>query len=394
MTTKDTSTVDIGIVEESTWGTTPGSPSLLAVRATSCNLKQNKNYVESAEMTAGGQTQDIIKTRGSVTGSIAGEWYFPDDGGGLHSLIEGLMRSDWSTQVDYSGTDISFTNSTGAIAASSGSPFTNVVVGQWIYTSGSANAANNGWHHVTTVTDGQNIIVESTLTDEAASATITIDTQMIRNGTTKQSYTIEEQIDSSNFKLSKGCRVGGGQFSFTSGSINTWSMDFIGKVQTLESSTADAGSGYTSAGSNAVTDANNNMDTLYEGDTTTSFTSNNIKSLTLTINGNNREQDAIFNTDLIGVGIGKFQLTGQMSTYFETNALYTKFLNDTASQLHFPVEDSAGNKTMFSVRSLKYTDGDIPLAGQNSDIMAELSLTGKKDATYSCILQIDLAKAA
>lgn len=389
----DTSTAEVGLIEESTWGTTPSSPSLLAVRVKSASIKQNMTYVESEEIGGGGQTQNIIKTKGAASGQLAGELSYPTAGTALHKLLEGLLRSTWSTAISYSGTDVSFTASGSAIAASSGSPFTNAVVGQWIYISGATNSGNNGWAFITTKTDAQNINVSKTLTNESAGATVAIKGQYLRNGTTKKSYTIEETLDSSNYLLTTGCRVGSGSLTFSNGAINQWTMDVIGKAQSIAGSTADAGAGYTSAGSNQVTDPHNDWEAIYEGSTASAFTSNRITNLTININGNNREQSALGTTDLIGVGIGKCQVSGTINTYFETSALMTKFLNDTASLLAFSIVDASSNRMMVTLQSMKYTDGNVAVQGQNSDVMADLTFTGVKSGTYSVILQFDLAPA-
>jgi hypothetical protein len=336
---------------------------------------------------------NITKTHGSAGGQLAGELSYPTADTAIHKLLAGLLRGTWSTAISYSGTDVSFTATGSAIAASSGSPFTNAVVGQWIYISGATNSGNNGWAFITTKTDAQNINVSKTLTNETAGATVAIKGQKLRNATTKRSYTIEETLDSSNYLLTTGCRAGAGSLTFSNGAINQWTLDVIGKAQAVAGSTADAGSGYTTAGSNQVTDPHNDWEAIYEGSTASAFSSNRVTNLTININGNNRQQSALGTTDLIGVGIGKFQVTGTLNTYFESSALMTKFLNDTSSLLAVAIADAGGNRLMLTIHGLKYTDGNVAVQGQNSDIMADLTFTGVKSSTYDCILQIDLAPA-
>ncbi|MGI9277481.1 MAG: phage tail tube protein [Endozoicomonas sp.] len=68
--------------------------------------------------------------------------------------------------------------------------------------------------------------------------------------------------------------------------------------------------------------------------------------------------------------IGRSNLTGQITAYFENSALLDKFLNETESSLEFTLPDAAGNQYTFILPRVKYNGGQPDVSGQGDITLA------------------------
>lgn len=90
--------------------------------------------------------------------------------------------------------------------------------------------------------------------------------------------------------------------------------------------------------------------------------------------------------------IGRSDVTGQMTAYFETNAQLLKFLNETASSLDFTAVDAAGNSYLFDFPNIKYSGGDNPTSGEGA-IAVTMPFQALYDATDTSNLVITRTSA-
>lgn len=91
------SLASISIVEETTWGTTPTSPTMLEVGITGESLKSGITYEKSEQLSSNPYTSDVIITGGDAGGDINLEWYY---GAEIDLLLEHCVRNDFvSTEL-------------------------------------------------------------------------------------------------------------------------------------------------------------------------------------------------------------------------------------------------------------------------------------------------------
>tara|TARA_R110000772_G_scaffold9980_5_gene32303 strand:+ start:605 stop:1522 length:918 start_codon:yes stop_codon:yes gene_type:complete len=62
--------------------------------------------------------------------------------------------------------------------------------------------------------------------------------------------------------------------------------------------------------------------------------------------------------------IGKSRVTGSLTTYFDSKALYQKFLNETASEIVLTLTDVAGNDYIIDIPNVKYNSGQPDVSGE------------------------------
>lgn len=165
--------VQIGIVRESTAGTTPTTPRMRTVRLTGESLDFMPTYINSDELRSDRMLPAPIKVMQGSQGGINFELSYPDDNSPLSEFFRSGFFNTWvnTAQADNDGTadsaitDVATTN-TVLTAAFSGT----VQVGHLVRCTGFGVAGNNGVFRCTTASATVPRFVGSGITDEAAPA--------------------------------------------------------------------------------------------------------------------------------------------------------------------------------------------------------------------------------
>ena len=86
--------------------------------------------------------------------------------------------------------------------------------------------------------------------------------------------------------------------------------------------------------------------------------------------------------------IGRSNVTGQVTAYFENSALLDKFINETESSIVFELPDGAGNKYTFTLPRIKYTGGQPDVDGEGPITLA-MPFQALLDPTTGTNIRID-----
>lgn len=86
--------------------------------------------------------------------------------------------------------------------------------------------------------------------------------------------------------------------------------------------------------------------------------------------------------------IGRSNVTGQVTAYFENSTLLDKFINETESSIEFELPDGAGNKYTFTLPRIKYTGGQPDVDGEGP-ITLSMPFQALLDATTGTNIIID-----
>jgi hypothetical protein len=227
-------------------------------------------------------------------------------------------------------------------------------------------------------------LLEGALMSRWVTAGDAVGVDLLENGTTPISYTLEKQFsDVTEFMSFTGMRVGQLSLSVRPGSILTGTFGFQGKIGAAAGVTVGTGAAI-AAPSTEVMNAVNNIGTITEGGVAFA----DVMGIDLTIANNLRQQPALGSLSGIGVGLGRCVVTGTVEAYFRTRALYQKYLSFAASALTFKVTDTAGNAYTFRILRLKYTDSDVVAGGNDQDVMVRLPFQGLRDAGSDSSIQI------
>lgn len=381
--------LQLAYMPESVFGTIPTTGNPSALRNTGESLSFDLSKETDKELNPTAQLSSSTTVGAQAAGDIKVHLQYAE----YDRLLAGLCRSSWSVfGVNGVGASFNITSITagtlGTVASvltAASSPtganaFSNLQPGQWILLNlpGAVNNPTSVLARVGSTAAGAiTFDVNTPLKVEGALTGATIATSRLTNGTTLQPFTVEKQmLDVSQFHTFRGMNVSKFSTSFASKSLTDGTFTFLGKDMLANSVTQLPG---TVAASNTYDIQNGvrSLGQLWEGGSP--LTSTSIKSLSMDIDSGLRAQDAAGTLGLVGVGIGTFKVTGKLSVYFSTGALFTKFLNDQYTSFVISTQDTAGNGYVITVPKVMLTNGKVVAGGQDTDMMAEFDFTAYAD---------------
>jgi len=372
----------VAYIAETTFGTTPATPTLKTVRMTSSDFSYQSETTTSNELRTDRMVSDAPEVGASSGGSINFELSL---GGSFDELVEAALCGTWTTQISNDSVAVIAGNKFSKTAGWSG-----VVAGQWLYASGFTDPANNGWHKVTAVT-ANDVTVASTLVVEAAAAGKKVGGKMLRNGTVKRSFSVEQAfLDINQFLLFRGQRLNSLSLSVSAGSIVTGAFAFQGTETARQGTTFSTGGTPTAASSTPVVNATSNVGKVQEGGANLTTA---IQAIQLQLDNGLRNQTGVGSKFPVGIGLGRQTVSGSIDAYFEDGALFDKFLAHTASSLSFGFSDSAGNAYRVTIPKVFFTANAPAPGGIDQDVMQNLSWQAVLDAATNCQIQIDAVTA-
>lgn len=300
------------------------------------------------------QTSDVRLGRKSVGGDIVSELVFTNH----DELLELLMRSTWPASVpsEVSAATIAAV-ATGQQITDSGSGFGSITSNSWVYVTGFATAANNGFWWVTTAAAGALTVVGPTgaaLVDESAGATVSVlPIKYLHTGTTEQTMTIQRRnLDLSLHEFFTGCSVAQGALTIPPNGIATMTWGIVGAGHDAITSAVDP----TSPGL-ATASPFDGLSGVYQahGANVATMTGFNV-----TIN-NATELTETLGTDESAEQVNRrFAITGSVTFLFQSVDHFTRFWAETETSLVATLADPDGNMIPIVLPRVKYTSHSNP----------------------------------
>jgi len=183
---------------------------------------------------------------------------------------------------------------------------------------------------------------------------------VLKAGTTRRSFTIERTFqDITQYVRYTGCEVNTMSISIAPNSMVGVSFGFIGKDQSI-AQTAIASSTYS-----VLTDTcqfDSFTATISEGGSPIAL----VTEAEITLENGIEPQFVVGSATTLRPSIGRCNVTGSITVYFEDQAMLTKFQNETESSLDITLTDPAGNTFKIDIPKLKYTSGQPDVSGEGS----------------------------
>jgi len=384
----DTNRVSLRVIEEATYGATPGSGDLKSVPFTSAtDLGFTPETVVSDVIRDDRQVSDLILVGGSTAGGFDSELAYE-----IHDeLMEGVMQSTWAVNAGtVTDTDISISATTLDTVAGD---FTSLglSVGDWVKVSGFGTAASNGVFRVsgTVTADSIPVTRSAGAAIETAGASVTIEAgDSLTNGVTQKSYTVERSFQDQATPLYEYLRgMVPGTFSLTASAkaLVTCSFGFTGSTQEYSTTrvTGLTDTDATVSGAFDVFNASSNVGKIVEGGNIVAG-ANFVTEATIEIENNLRERNAVGSLGATSIGSGEFMVTGTLNTFFDDQTLAEKVVNNTASSFSISLNDNAGNTLVFDLPKVKFSEGSPEVGSKNEDVMLNLS--------FQAIISPDMGK--
>lgn len=380
-------------VRESTWGTTPASPTLIETRYTGESIDENLSFEKSKEIRSDRMVADTILVDSSPSGAFNIEMSYTS----FEDLIEAALMGTIGTSLAIVGiaADISTTTTpTSNVTSTLGTKFNNVVNGQWIKLSGFTNPLNNDFFYVVNkVSGGALTVAPVPFSAETPTGTLAhIDGKILRNGTTERSYTLVKQFNDTTVMtrhIFTGMRVKGVSLQMQTKAIMTGAFNFIGKGGSLTEGTTFSGESITAAATTEVLNCVSSIRSVLQNNVAFG-TKGSLSSLSVELDNQHREQKGISVLGNVGVVASQLMINYSGNMYFESKAQADLFKAATAFAFSMLMQDSLGNTMIWTSARCKYEKYTMNSSQLDSDVMADVQFTALRDPVSNSMVQVDL----
>lgn len=394
----DSSRLQLTMVEESTFGTTPTDPAMIPIPCTGQSLADQIGYAQSRILQPNRNVQDLVRLSLGAGGDIPMELVWGDAASGTSSTIEAtyaIVRAAITAAAATAVVDVaSCTTTAGAktITRGSGSFISDgIEVGDVVRTSGSTGAADDGYQVVTAVVALTLTVARpSNFTGSSGNVTVRRGARL-KNGTTDRSFSIEAKHSdgTSNFhQLFVGMVCDGIEVAVADGQISTLSSRWVGKTSTTGTSEGIPGTPtYPALVSRPV------MDCIGVPTFRVAGVDYAAKSIRIATSLAAAARTQIGALGAQSVRRGSFVVTGAIEAYFSSWTEVDKFRNNTATDILLVTRDSADRAWSFSLPEVKYSTGSVRTPGQNDDEFVTLNFQAIIDATEALTLRFQVFDA-
>lgn len=385
--------VRVAVIEESTYGVTPGAGNFKTARFTSEALSGTPDTVESAQIRtdrmSSGQVVVGLKVAGDMKFELAKE-------DALDLFLASAMYSAWSTLALVT-VDLSINATTKEITRASGDwTVAPIVVGDILTLAGFVTTGNNVQVMVAEVTNATVIkYVGPTLVTEVGTGTTYKRADKISIGTTKKSFSMEKKFTDLTTKgiNYRGMIVSNLDLKFAYGELATGSFGFSGNDYQTAAIAGDLITNTRTVDAPATSQTlNGSIDMPFLASSaigTLDTTGFDLQSVALKLNNNLTPQNVIGDIAPKDYSAGTAQISVDLTAYLSNSSwdVLGKKLTQTPFALGFQVKNGGGFYA-FYMPQVQVSFEDPASGGQNQDILLTMSGTSKVGATGESALTI------
>jgi hypothetical protein len=208
-------------------------------------------------------------------------------------------------------------------------------------------------------------------------------TDVLKVGTTPKYFSIEDYAaDVDQARLFTGCTVSSLALSIAPNQMVTSTFTMVGKDMTIGATekTQDDPSG------NAPFDAYSGAVAI--GNVGASSASGVVTGIDFTLNNSFAPTFVVGDDSAPALEVGRAEIEGTLTAYFEDATLITRFLNETETELSVSVDDPTGsNEYTFLFPRVKINSADVGVDGPNSRTIS-MSFVALYDSTEATNLKI------
>lgn len=208
-------------------------------------------------------------------------------------------------------------------------------------------------------------------------------TDVLKVGTTPKYFSIEDYAaDVDQARLFTGCTVSSLALSIAPNQMVTSTFTMVGKDMTIGATekTQDDPTG------NAPFDAYSGAVAI--GNVGASSASGVVTGIDFTLNNSFAPTFVVGDDSAPALEVGRAEIEGTLTAYFEDSALITRFLNETETELSVSVDDPTGsNEYTFLFPRVKINSADVGVDGPNSRTIS-MSFVALYDSTEATNLKI------
>jgi hypothetical protein len=215
------------------------------------------------------------------------------------------------------------------------------------------------------------------------------DTDTLKSGTTRRSFTLEREFNdlaTPEYHRHTGCEFNSMAVSVAPNQMATATFSIVGKDLSVD--TAEV------SGSTYSSDVGNTPFDSFTGSITEGGSSiATVTAIEFTIENGIEPLFSVGSDTTNRPSIGKSRVTGSLTTYFDSKALYEKFLNETESEIVLTLTDVDGNDYQFDIPRVKYNTGQPDVSGEGAVTISMdfVALYNDADGSQLVITRTDAA---
>jgi hypothetical protein len=383
MALASSSLVNVGYIEEVTFGTTPVAGNYKYLRVTGESMDYTINKEVSNEINSRRTNTSMVPVSAATSGNLEAEISYNE----YDPLIEGTLQSTF-TAYGTAGVGTAFsatftaTTITAAVAPTGGSAFTTLQRGQWFRVNAPTGLNDGKILRVSGSVDPTSTVItldaNTPALVEGPIASSTISTSRLSHGTTQKSYSIERQSpDITEYWIYKGMVPSSMDLSISSGSLSSLSFGFMGTQAARGTVTNLPGTPVASKTYDIHSGVSGSVCVIRVNGAALSGTF--VKDLSLTYDNSLRAQDAICSLASIGIGSGTLAISGSMTVYFANGSLFDSFAANNNVSIEFSTFDGAGNGYVISIPKANLEKVATVAGSKDQDMMLSVDFRALED---------------
>ena len=212
---------------------------------------------------------------------------------------------------------------------------------------------------------------------------------VLKVGTTRRSYTLQRRfdLDINEFHRYTGCEVNTFNISLQPNSMVNISFGIVGKDLDSNRLTSEI------TGTTYTTIPNETPFDNYQGEILVDGVENQVvTALEITLENGIEPNFVLFDPTGVQPSDGKSRVTGTLTSYFTSSALYNKFLNEENAALEFTLENPQGDQLRFEMPNIKFSGGNPDVSG-DGPVTVAMEFTALYDETQQTQLLIERIEA-
>lgn len=375
--------VRVSIVEESTFGTTPATPSFLVLRHTTQNFVHQIPKQTDPTVTGNRGVDDLIPLGKSATGQIGCTLRYSPTTDALFQLLRGVLMSSGESAVVTTASLSALTGESTITRASGSFVSDGYEVGDVVKPSGFDTVADNTYWRVSAVS-ALELTCEGALWGSDESGTITlVRAARMKDGSTQRSFTVEvARTDRDIATIYRGVTWNQLALAVASNSIISLTFDGLGKsaeyVSAPISGTGNSaiyitGASYTSPAAHpSLTTPLPELQ--YDG------TDEAFQSFDVSLSNNLRPRDDVTEDGPAAMLLGSITSELRYRAYVDDHSRFSDYAGNTAQSLWFILLDANNRGWSLSFSSAKLREVSAPSGGLNQTDYENGTLVALRDS--------------
>lgn len=359
-------------IKETNYGETPATPAFKPVRHTGMTLGVQRGSLQSEELRPDRQISDFRLGAVSVAGDIVTELSFAS----FDDFLEAVLMGTWAPKATKTATTLSAAAADDSFNDSaSGFVTAGFSVGDLITVAGfTGDVSNNGTYRIASVAAGKITVTAPNgdavvLVDDAAGETVTIQTTetVLKAGTTRRSFSVLRHFSDQTaepYHLFKGIEFNTLALAVNPTAIVSATFGTLGREGAAPAENPPTGSTFAAATATAPLDA-------FTGELKSGANVvGEVTEFSINLENGLEVRNVVGSKLTIRPSVGRSNLTGSATVYFEDASFLKKFINEEDTSLSIELPDGAGNSYIFTIPRFKFTGGQPDVSGQGSVTLA------------------------